>query len=81
MEERRALIEGLTAREREVLIEIAGGRSNKEVAGRFGISVRTVESHRETLMRKLGVRGVASLTRLALDSGLLSAERADARDP
>lgn len=81
MEERRTLIGGLTAREREVLIEIARGRSNKEVAGRFGISVRTVESHRETLMRKLGVRGVASLTRLALDSGLLSAEQADARDP
>jgi DNA-binding NarL/FixJ family response regulator len=73
-EERRARIAALTARERDVLVEIARGLSNKEVASRFGISVRTVESHRETLMRKLGLRGVASLTRLALDSGLLSAE-------
>lgn len=77
-QERRARIAGLTARERDVLIEIARGRTNKEVASRFGISVRTVESHRETLMRKLGVRGVASLTRLALDSGLLPAEDAPA---
>ena len=71
--ERRARIAALTARERDVLIEIARGRTNKEVASHFGISVRTVESHRETLMRKLGLRGVASLTRLALDAGLLSA--------
>lgn len=62
----------LTNREREVLVEIARGRSNKEIASRFDISVRTVESHRETLMRKLCTRGTAALTRLALDHGLLS---------
>ncbi|MGH7712083.1 MAG: response regulator, partial [Gemmatimonadaceae bacterium] len=72
-EEQRARVASLTSRERDVLIEIARGRSNKEVAGQFSISIRTVESHRETLMRKLGVRGVASLTRLALDAGLLAA--------
>jgi DNA-binding NarL/FixJ family response regulator len=70
-QERSARLAALTARERDVLIEIARGRTNKEVASRFGISVRTVESHRETLMRKLGVRGVASLTRLAIEAGLL----------
>ena len=64
-------IESLTTREREVLIAIARGRTNKEIAGDLGISVRTVESHRETLMKKLGVRGAASLTRFAIDSGLL----------
>jgi DNA-binding NarL/FixJ family response regulator len=61
----------LTARERDVLVEIAGGATNKQLAARLGISVRTVESHREAVMRKLGLRGVASLTRFALDAGLL----------
>ena len=67
----RDRLAALTAREREVLVEIARGRTNKEIASRFRISVRTVESHRETLMKKLGLKGVASLTRFAIDSGLL----------
>jgi len=46
-----------THREREVLIEIACGRSNKGIGARLAISVRTVESHRETLMHKLAIRG------------------------
>lgn len=61
----------LTAREREVLVEIARGASNKEIAARFGISVRTVESHRESLARKLQVKGAASLTRFAIENGLV----------
>ena len=61
----------LTARERDVLVEIARGSSNKEIAARFGISVRTVESHRESLGRKLQVKGTASLTRFAIENGLL----------
>ena len=71
-DERRGRIADLTSREREVLIEIARGNTNKEIAGRFGISVRTVESHREALMKKLGLRGTASLTRFAIDTGLLA---------
>jgi DNA-binding NarL/FixJ family response regulator len=62
----------LTTRERDVLIHIAKGSSNKDIATEFGISVRTVESHREALMKKLGLKGVASLTRFALDTGLLN---------
>lgn len=62
----------LTTREREVLIEIAHGRSNKEIAARFNLSVRTVESHRESLSRKLELRGTAALTRFALDVGVLA---------
>lgn len=77
-DERQARIARLTTRERDVLVEIARGKSNKEIAGDFGISVRTVESHRETLMRKLETRGIASLTRLALDAGLLPADSAPA---
>ncbi len=61
----------LTARELDVLKGIAAGLSNKQIAADLGISRRTVESHRESLMRKLDIRTVAGLTRFALDSGLL----------
>ena len=64
-------IAALSAREREVLVEIARGASNKEIASRFGISVRTVESHRESIARKLQLKGAASLTRFAIENGLL----------
>ncbi len=61
----------LTPREREVLVGIAEGLSNKEMAHRLGLSPRTVESYRESLIRKLGIPSVAGLTRLALDAGLI----------
>lgn len=64
-------LELLTGREREVLLGIARGRTNKEIATELGISHRTVETHRESLMRKLQIRTVAELTRLALESGLI----------
>lgn len=64
--------ESLTPRERHVLVEIAQGRTNKEIAGRLGVSVRTVESHRESLLKKLDVRGTAGLTRFAIEEGLLA---------
>lgn len=61
----------LTARERDVLLLVVRGRTNKEAAAALGISHRTVESHRENLMKKLGIRTVAELTRFALYSGVL----------
>ncbi|HEX9730180.1 MAG TPA: response regulator transcription factor [Gemmatimonadales bacterium] len=61
----------LTSRERDVLLLIAAGRTNKEAAAELGISHRTVESHRENLMKKLSIRTVADLTRFAVKSGLL----------
>ena len=61
----------LSSRERQVLVGIAQGRTNREIALELGISHRTVETHRESLMRKLGVRTVAGLTRLALEAGLI----------
>ena len=61
----------LTAREREILVHIAQGETNKEIGAELGISARTVEAHRDSLMRKLGIRTVAGLTRLALEQGLL----------
>lgn len=65
-------VASLTSREREVLVLIARGGTNKEIASHFGISVRTVESHREALRRKLGLRGAADLARFAVDAGLLA---------
>jgi DNA-binding NarL/FixJ family response regulator len=62
----------LTARERDVLEGIASGETNKEIASRYGISPRTVETHRESLMRKLEIHTVAGLTRLAVEEGLVS---------
>ena len=62
----------LTGRERDVLEGIANGETNKEIASRYGISPRTVETHRESLMRKLDIHSVAGLTRLAVEEGLVS---------
>ena len=62
----------LTGRERDVLEGIANGETNKEIASRYGISPRTVETHRESLMRKLEIHSVAGLTRLAVEEGLVS---------
>ncbi len=66
----QALIERLSPRERQVLIQVARGRTNKEIAAELGISPRTVETHRDSLAKKLGMRSVADLTRLVLETGL-----------
>lgn len=62
----------LSCREREVLVQIAGGSSNKEIASRLGVSVRTIETHRERIMRKLNIHSVAGLTKFAITRGLIS---------
>ena len=62
----------LTPRESEVLARIAAGLSNKEIASALGISVRTVETHREHIMAKLGIHNVAGLTRYAVERGLIA---------
>jgi two-component system nitrate/nitrite response regulator NarL len=62
----------LTTREREVLVQIAEGMSNKEIASHLGLGVRTVETHRDRLMRKLGIHSVAGLTKFAIRHGLSS---------
>lgn len=76
-----AILERLTEREREVLVRIARGLSNKEIAGDLGISARTVESHRDSLMRKTGLKNVAALTRLAMENGLLDDSEPSRRTP
>jgi len=62
----------LTIREREVLVQIAEGKSNKEIADRLGIGVRTIETHRERIMRRLNIHSVAGLTKYAIANGLVS---------
>ena len=62
----------LTQRELEVFRLAAEGYSNKEIAGRLAISVKTIESHRCNIALKLGVHSRVDMVRLALDWGLLS---------
>jgi DNA-binding NarL/FixJ family response regulator len=61
----------LTKREREVVVLVAEGHSNKQVAVTLGISGKTVESHRANVMRKLGLNHTAELVRYALRGGLI----------
>ena len=68
----------LTVREREVLVLIAEGQSNKEIADRLGIGVRTIETHRERIMRRLNIHSVAGLTKYAIANGLVSLESGSA---
>ncbi len=63
----------LTEREQEVLQLIAEGSTNKGIAGRMHISIKTVEHHRSQLMRKLDRRDIAGLTRYAVSRGLVEA--------
>ena len=63
--------EVLTARQREVLRLVAGGKSTKEIAFLLNLSVKTVETHRAQIMDRLGIRDVAGLVRYALRTGLV----------
>lgn len=61
----------LTAREREVLQLVAEGRSTKEVASVLDVSVKTADTHRTNLMRKLGLHSLAELVRYAIRNGVI----------
>lgn len=64
----------LTSREREVLSMIAEGQSNKEMASKLGVGVRTIETHRERVMDKLNIHTVAGLTKYAIANGIARLE-------
>jgi len=66
--------EVLTPRQREVLQLVAEGHSNKEIASRLNVALKTVETHRTELMDRLGIHGVASLVRYAIQVGLVRPE-------
>ena len=61
----------LTPRETEVLQLIAEGEANKQIASELGIGIKTVEKHREHLMRKLDIHDTAGLTRYAIGAGII----------
>ena len=61
----------LTSREQEVLQLIVEGQANKQVAAELGISIKTVEKHRQNLMVKLDIHDTAGLTRYAIGAGII----------
>ncbi len=65
-------LDGLTPRETEILKLIAGDRRNKEIADMLGISLKTVQAHRTSLMMKLGLHDRTQLVKYAIRKGLIS---------
>jgi DNA-binding NarL/FixJ family response regulator len=61
----------MTSREVEVLQLVAEGKANKETAAELGISIKTVEKHRQSLMEKLNIHDTAGLTRYAIATGII----------
>jgi DNA-binding NarL/FixJ family response regulator len=68
---RKANAARLTAREAEVLQQVAEGSANKQIADNLGISIKTVEKHRQHLMDKLNIHETAGLTRHAIKTGVI----------
>lgn len=64
----------LSSREREITQLFAEGYSTRDIAARLHVSVKTVSTHREHIMAKLGIHGIAQLTRYALREGLTTLE-------
>jgi len=62
----------LTSRESEVLQLLAEGKTSKEIAGILGVSVKTVDTHRQNLMAKLDLHSIAELTKFAIKEGITS---------
>ncbi|MEN8165007.1 MAG: response regulator transcription factor [Acidobacteriota bacterium] len=62
----------LTSREHEVLQLLAEGKTSKEIAGVLGVSVKTVDTHRQNLMAKLDLHSIAELTKFAVKEGITS---------
>jgi len=65
----------LTLRQREVLRLVAEGSSSKQIAGRLGLSAKTVEAHRAAIMDRLDIHDLAGLVRFAIRSGLVTHDR------
>lgn len=69
-----SVLEVLTSREREVLILVAEGHTNQEIATHLNLSIKTVQAHRANVMEKLGLHDVTHLVRFAIQHGLIPAE-------
>ena len=68
-----SVFRALTAREREIVQMLAEGKSNKEIAAKLSISVKTVETHRATVMRKLDINSIVELVHYAIRNQLVQA--------
>ncbi len=67
----RQRTDSLTPRETEVLQLIAEGKANKQIAAELGLGVKTVEHHRQQMMKKLNIHEIANLTRYAISKGII----------
>jgi len=67
-------VEGLTARQREILQMIAEGHSTREIARVLNVSIKTIETHRSRLMDRLDIHDVPGLVRFAIRAGLVTPE-------
>lgn len=65
LQEARAQLVTLTAREKEVMAYVVAGKLNKQIAAELGISAKTVENHRARVMEKMGIKGLAELVHIA----------------
>jgi DNA-binding NarL/FixJ family response regulator len=74
VDKERTSLERLPTRQREVLQLIAEGHTTKEIAVKLDISPKTAEAYRAELMKALDIHDVASLTRYAIRSGLVSSD-------
>ena len=70
----------LTPRQKEVLREMADGNGMKRIARKLGISPKTVETHRQAVMKRLGIRHIPGLVRYALQTGVVPASWLMVRD-
>jgi DNA-binding NarL/FixJ family response regulator len=68
-----SVVDPLTAREREIVRLLSNGKSNRIISSHLGISVKTVETHRTNIMRKLGINSVAQVVRYAMRNNLAQA--------
>jgi DNA-binding NarL/FixJ family response regulator len=73
-DDERTSANALSPREREVLQLLSEGLSSKEIAGRLGLSPKTVDVHRKQIMDKLGIHSVAELTKFAVREGITPIE-------
>jgi PAS domain S-box-containing protein len=65
----RDRVAGLSERQRQILLEVAGGKLNKQIAWELGLSERTVKMHRAAVLKSLGVRSSADAIRMAVEAG------------
>ncbi|SRR5579859_366679 len=71
-DQQKSSLENLTPRQREILQLIAEGNSSKQIAHRLAASIKTIESHRASLMERLDIHEVTGLVRYAIRNGLVS---------